>query len=111
MLKVLLIGNGAREHVIAETLKKSNRGVELFVVGKAKNPGIAGLAEEYLLADTTDKKAIKEFGLKVRPDFAFIGPEAPIASGITDMMLEFEIHSVAPLQTVGRLESSKSFTR
>ncbi len=110
-LRILLIGNGAREHVIAETLKKSARGVQLFIVGKTKNPGIAGLSEEYLLADVVDKEAIKRFALRIKPDFAILGPEAPIAAGVADMLLEIGIHSVAPLQTVGRLESSKSFTR
>lgn len=111
MKKVLLIGNGAREHVMAESLKKSKLGVELFVVGSAKNPGIFKLASEYLIADVCDKDAIREFALKVRPDFVVIGPEAPIAGGITDLLLELGIHSASPLQTVGRLESSKSFTR
>lgn len=111
MKKILLIGNGAREHVIAETLKKSRHEVEIFVVGKTKNPGLASLAKEYLLADTTDKDAIRDFALRMSPDFAILGPEAPIAAGIADTLLQLEIPSASPLQTVGRLESSKSFTR
>ncbi len=111
MKKVLLIGNGAREHAIAEVLRNSRHGVELFVVGSATNPGILELSEEYMIADVCDKDAIREFALKIHPDFAVIGPEAPIAKGITDMLLELEIYSASPLQTVGRLESSKSFTR
>jgi phosphoribosylamine--glycine ligase len=111
MKKVLLIGNGAREHVMAESLIGSRHDVELFVVGGAKNPGIAEMATEYMIADVCDKDAIAEFASRVRPDFAVVGPEAPIANGIVDMLLELEIHSASPLQTVGRLESSKSYTR
>ena len=111
MKKILLIGNGAREHVIAETLKRSRHEVELFVVGKAKNPGLTSLAKEYLLADVTDKDAIRDFALRMQPDFAILGPEAPIAAGIADVLQQLEIPSASPLQTVGRLESSKSFTR
>lgn len=111
MKKILLIGNGAREHVIAETLKKSKQETQIFVVGKAKNPGMVNLAEEYLLADVTNKDAIRNFALNVRPDFAILGPEAPIAAGIADMLLDIGVKSASPLQTVGRLESSKSFTR
>ena len=111
MKKILLIGNGAREHVIGETLKRSRHEVELFIVGKTKNPGLSAICEDYLLADVCDKNAIKDFALKIKPDFAFIGPEAPIAEGVADMLAEFEIKSASPLQTVGRLESSKSFTR
>ncbi|MBD3330709.1 phosphoribosylamine--glycine ligase [Candidatus Peregrinibacteria bacterium] len=111
MKKILLIGNGAREHVMAETLKNSRHGVELFAVGKTKNPGIADLCEEYMLADVCDEDSIREFANRVRPDMAVIGPEAPIAEGITDMLLENGIKSASPLASVGRLETSKSFAR
>src|SRR3989338_5182422 len=111
MRKVLLIGNGGREHAIAEALKRSKRGVELYVVGAAHNPGIVELAKEYTVCDLCDLDAIRDFAIKVRPFFAVIGPEAPIAAGVVDMLLENEIHSASPLKTVGRLESSKSFAR
>ncbi|MFH1218247.1 MAG: phosphoribosylamine--glycine ligase [Candidatus Peregrinibacteria bacterium] len=111
MRKILLIGNGAREHIMAEKLAGSGRGVELFVVGGAVNPGISELAKEYFVGGVCDKEAIAEFAGRVKPDFAVVGPEAPIACGVVDMLLEMGIHSASPLQTVGRLESSKSFTR
>jgi len=109
MKKVLLIGNGAREHVIGETLKKF--GASVFTYGKARNPGLMELSEGYEVGDLKDFAAMREFALKVKPDFAFVGPDDPIADGTADMLLELEIHSVAPLQTVARLESSKSFAR
>ncbi|MBI2638048.1 phosphoribosylamine--glycine ligase [Candidatus Peregrinibacteria bacterium] len=109
-MKVLLIGNGAREHCIAEALTRSGR-VKLATYAKAKNPGIFALSEEYQLGSYTDFRSILNFAKKVKPDFAFIGPDDPIADGVADLLLELEIHSVAPLKTVARLESSKSFTR
>ncbi|MFH1284138.1 MAG: phosphoribosylamine--glycine ligase [Candidatus Peregrinibacteria bacterium] len=111
MKKVLLIGSGAREHAIAEALKKSRYHVSLFTIGSSKNPGIFKMSEEYIVADLCDKDLIAEVAARVRPDFAVIGPEAPIACGIVDMLLEMEIKSASPLATVGRLESSKSFAR
>ncbi len=111
MKKILLVGNGAREHVIAETLKKSKHEVEIYVVGKARNPGLAEYSTEYMIAEVTDLEAIREFALDVKPDFAVMGPEAPIAAGVVDMLLEIEIPSASPLETVGRLETSKAFTR
>ena len=47
MPKVIIIGNGAREHVIAETLKNSTSNLDLFILGEAKNPGLFSLASEY----------------------------------------------------------------
>lgn len=109
MKKVLLIGNGAREHVIAETLQKF--GATVFCYGKARNPGILQLAEDYETGSLEDFPHIQEYARKIQPDFAFIGPDDPIGNGVADLLLELKIRSVAPLKTVARLESSKSFTR
>lgn len=109
MKKVLLIGNGAREHVIGETLKRS--GAQVFTYGKSLNPGLRELSEDYCVGALDDFDSVRKFAKSTGVDFAFIGPENPIADGIVDMLLADQIHSVGPLQTVGRLESSKSFTR
>lgn len=109
MAKVLLIGNGAREHVLGETLKRF--GAQVYTYGKARNPGLVELSEGYEVGNLKDFEAMRAFARSVNPDFAVVGPDDPIADGTADMLLELEIHSVAPLQTVARLESSKSFTR
>ncbi|HII68329.1 TPA: phosphoribosylamine--glycine ligase, partial [Candidatus Woesearchaeota archaeon] len=44
MANILLIGNAAREHVIAETILRSPQKPKLYAYMAAKNPGIAGLA-------------------------------------------------------------------
>jgi len=111
MKKILLVGNGAREHVIAETLKRSPQKVSIIAYGKAKNPGIAALADRYEIGPLDTFEQLKKLAIEEKPDFAIIGPDDPIADGAADALLEIEIHSVAPLQTVARLESSKSFTR
>jgi phosphoribosylamine--glycine ligase len=109
MKRVLLVGNGAREHVIGETLK--NSGAQVFTYGKARNPGLLELSEGYEVGDLKDFAHMQKFARDVKADFAFVGPDDPIADGAVDALLALEIHSVAPLQTVARLESSKSFTR
>lgn len=109
-MKILLIGSGAREHCIAEAFV-CGRGADIAVYAKTKNPGIFDLAQDYQTGSLADFKAMLEFAKKVKPDFAFIGPDDPIADGAADALLELNIHSVAPLKTAARLESSKSFTR
>ena len=109
MKKVLLVGNGAREHVIAETLKKS--GATVYIYGKARNPGLLELSEGYEVGDLKDFNYLKVFAKKVGPDFVFIGPDDPIADGVADLMLTVGLKSVGPLKSLARLESSKSFTR
>lgn len=111
MKKVLLIGNGAREHAIGEALMRSREGCELFVLGGALNPGLSAMTKGYKIGKTTDPKAVCDFALECKPDFAIIGPEDPIASGVTDELLKIGVRSVAPIKLLGQLESSKSFTR
>ncbi len=111
MKKVLLVGNGAREHVIAEALKRSPQDISLIAYGKAKNPGIAKLADRYEIGPLDKFDELKKLATEEGVDFAIVGPDDPIADGCVDALLEVEVRSMAPLKTVARLESSKSFTR
>ena len=110
MAKILLIGNGAREHCIAETMRK-NTEVILFSYLKAKNPGIVSLSKEFELGNYDDLNKIKDFARKIKPDFAFIGPEGPLSQGVADSLKEIGIPAIGPSKNLARLETSKSFTR
>jgi len=109
-MKVLLIGSGAREHAIAETLCKNNQ-VSLFSYAKSRNPGIASLSKGIKLGDYGDFDKIKSYAKKTRPGFAIIGPEEPLSLGIVDLLKDFGIGSVGPAKNLARLETSKSFAR
>lgn len=111
MKKILLVGNGAREHVIAEALKRSPQDISLIAYGKAKNPGIAKLVDRYEIGPLDEFTSLKKLAVDEDVDFAVVGPDDPIADGCVDALLEVEVRSMAPMQTVARLESSKSFTR
>ncbi|NHJ48353.1 MAG: phosphoribosylamine--glycine ligase [Asgard group archaeon] len=107
--KVLLVGQGAREHAIAKALKKSD--LELYAFMKTKNPGIAQLATEVKLAPLNDFNALGEFVAEIKPTLAVIGPENPLADGIVDFLDEKGIKTIGPKKSAARIESSKSFTR
>ena len=109
-MKILLIGNGAREHVVAETLKKSDE-TEIYSYLKSKNPGIISLSKDFEIGKYNDLEKIKNFAEKIKPDFAFIGPEEPLYNGFVDLLKELNINSVGPSKSLARLETSKSFTR
>lgn len=106
----MLIGHGARENVIAETLKK-NKGVGLYSFMKSKNPGIASLSEKTEVGSYSELEKIKDFAEKHKVDFAFIGPEDPLNLGVVDKLQEVGIPSIGPTKLMARLETSKSFTR
>ncbi|MBD3227351.1 MAG: phosphoribosylamine--glycine ligase [Candidatus Lokiarchaeota archaeon] len=109
MVNVLIVGHGAREHVIAETLKKD--GAKIYAFMKSKNPGITDLSEDINLGNLNDFDSLNNFINGKNMDFAFIGPESPLANGIVDFLEKKDLPCIGPHKSVARLESSKIFTR
>ena len=109
-MKVLLIGNGAREHAIAEAFNR-NKNAKLFSYLKSKNPGIISLSGGFEIGNYNDLEKIKSYAQKIKPDFAFIGPEDPLNNGVVDLLKSIGISSVGPTKNLAQLETSKSFTR
>ncbi|MFH0820585.1 MAG: phosphoribosylamine--glycine ligase N-terminal domain-containing protein, partial [Candidatus Peregrinibacteria bacterium] len=97
-MKILLIGNGAREHIIAEKLKASPKCKELIVYANKANPGIRKLASIYHVGNLGDMEAIRNFARENKPDFAIVGPENPIADGVVNALDMIGIPSVAPMK-------------
>jgi len=108
-MKVMMVGGGAREHCIASKLVED--GAELYTVMKNKNPGLAALSTEILLASDTDVPKITDWAVEKSIQMAVIGPEAPLEKGIVDELAAAGIPSVGPTKSGARLETSKSFTR
>src|SRR5262249_54298993 len=102
MRKILIIGSGGREHAIVWALRKTSREpVEVFCV-----PGNAGIAE---IAETpnmplNDHAALAEFVESQQIDLTFVGPEAPLVSGIVDQFNERGLRIVGPTAAAARLE-------
>ena len=111
MPNILLLGNGAREHAIAEAISRSAPKPRLFSFMKANNPGIASLSETIKLGSYSDLKAITDFATENKAEFAVIGPEDPLNNGVVDALAQIDIPAVGPNKSLARLETSKSFTR
>ncbi len=109
MQKILLIGNGARENAIAESVVKF--GYELYGFMSAKNPGIVKLCREYKIGNILDAENVVNFAKGLNADAVIIGPEAPLAAGVSDKILENEIPCISPTKSLARLETSKEFAR
>ena len=88
MQNILLIGNGAREHAIAEAIVRSGYRPRLFACMKANNPGIASLSEKILMSSYGDLPAIVDFAAASRIELAVIrgwpeaGPSSDIKNGV-----------------------------
>lgn len=104
-MKILLLGQGAREHCIAEALNS-----ELYSFMKTRNPGIMKFSKEYVISDL-DLEKLGKFAKRINPDFAFIGPEGPLEKGIVDYLKSLEIKCFGPTKNLARIETSKAFMR
>ncbi len=111
MPNILLIGNGAREHAMAEAIMRSRQNPRLFSFMKANNPGIVSLSAKTQLGSYADLTAITTFAKDHQIDFAVIGPEDPLQNGVVDALAQMGVPAVGPNKSLARLETSKSFTR
>ncbi|BCS81115.1 phosphoribosylamine--glycine ligase [Anaerocellum diazotrophicum] len=106
-MRILIIGNGGREHAI--TWKIYNEGYkDLFCI-----PGNAGISD---IAECADIKVnefdkVKDFCLEKRIDFVVVGPDNPLADGIVDYLESFGIKTFGPTKDAAMIESSKAFAK
>lgn len=107
-MKVLLIGSGGREHALAWKLDQSPLVTELTCT-----PGNAGIAEIAATVAIAADDIPTLLGLIQREnyDFVVIGPEAPLALGLTDELVARGVKVFGPTQAAAQLESSKAFTK
>ena len=109
MRKILIVGAGGREHAVVWALRKtSQESVQLFCV-----PGNAGISQ---LAETSgvsgnDHAALAQFVESKHIDLTFVGPEAPLVSGIVDLFTQRRLRVVGPTAAAARLEGSKIFAK
>jgi len=111
MPNILLVGNGAREHALAEAISRSEQKPRLFSFMKTNNAGIASLSEKIKLGSYADLEAITRFATENKIELAVIGPEDPLNNGVVDALSQIGIPAVGPTRSLARLETSKSFTR
>lgn len=109
MRKILIVGSGGREHAIVWALRKTSpQPVRLFCI-----PGNAGIAQfaETPAISVNDHRALAEYVESHRIDLTFVGPEAPLVSGIVDLFTECGLRIVGPSAAASRLEGSKIFAK
>ncbi|MFA7654177.1 MAG: phosphoribosylamine--glycine ligase [Candidatus Magasanikbacteria bacterium] len=110
-MNILIIGSGAREHAVARAFQRSSQNPKLFCFGSSNNPGIKKLCVGYETGKIADPESVLKFALNNKIDLTFIGPEAPLSTGVADILWKNNIPCVGPKQKHAQLESSKGFTR
>jgi len=107
-MKVLIIGSGGREHAFAWKLAGSTRVTDLFCA--PGNPGIAELADLVPLA-ATDLPGIERFVRLNGIELVVIGPEDPLALGLSDRLRDAGVMVFGPSKAAAQIESDKWFAK
>jgi phosphoribosylamine--glycine ligase len=107
-LKVLVVGNGAREHTIVWKLSQSPKVKELYTA-----PGNAGTARisQNLDIAATDIKSLAKAVQQRNLDLVVVGPEVPLAEGIVDHFESLGIPIFGASKLAAEIESSKVFSK
>lgn len=109
-MNVLVVGGGAREHVICEAIIQS-KNVNLYSVMKNLNPGIEKMAVDYLLEKETNIDRVVEYAKDKKIDLVLIGPEAPLELGLVNALQKQDIKACAPTKEAARIETDKEWMR
>src|SRR4030095_13397511 len=107
-VKVLVIGNGGREHALVWKLHQSPRVDHIYCA--PGNAGIGELAESVPL-QPEDIHGLRRFAEQEHIDLTVVGPELSLSLGIVD---EFEAHDLrvfGPNKQAAQLEASKVFAK
>jgi len=108
-----VVGEGAREHAIAEALAGAEDRV--YVLASYRNPGLANVAEhtggQLILGSITSQSKVKEILRGTNPDIVVIGPEDPLFSGVSNTVKEEGIPVIGPSQRCAMIEGSKVWMR
>lgn len=107
-MKILVIGNGGREHALLWKLRQSQRVSQLLCV-----PGNGGICQEAtcLPGDARNIEGLLAITHQQQPDITVVGPELPLSLGIVDEFTRRGLRIFGPTQTAAQLESSKSFAK
>ena len=110
LVKVLVIGTGAREHAIVRALTEDPE--VHAVIAAPGNPGMDAVALcEPLPGGVLDGPGIAALARDRAVDLVVVGPEAPLVAGVADAVREAGIPCFGPSAAAAQLEGSKSFAK
>jgi phosphoribosylamine--glycine ligase len=107
-MNVLVIGSGGREHAICRSLARSSRLDRLFTL-----PGNAGTESlgTNVPGDPNDIELALSVARREQIDLTVIGPEDPLAAGVTDTLQASGLRVFGPTAAAARLEADKAYAK
>ncbi|MDW3863708.1 phosphoribosylamine--glycine ligase [Staphylococcus saprophyticus] len=108
-MKVLVIGAGGREHVLAFKLKQSPLINEIHVI--PGNDAMKNIATVHTDMDEANHEKIVDFAKTQNVSWVIIGPEQPLTEGLTDKLQTENIKVFGPNEAAAQIEGSKLFAK
>ena len=107
-MRVLVVGQGAREHAICWKLRQSPLVKEVYAA-----PGNAGIAQvaDCVNIGVADIIELADFAEKLKIDLTIVGPELPLTLGIVDEFQKRDLPIFGPTRLAAELEGSKVFSK
>ncbi|MBA3324724.1 MAG: phosphoribosylamine--glycine ligase [Rhodobacteraceae bacterium] len=107
-MNILILGGGGREHALAWAFAANPKCDRLWCA-----PGNAGIAEvaDCVPLDILDGEKVLAFARANAVEFVMIGPEAPLAEGVADVLRAGGLAVFGPSRAAARLEASKAFAK
>lgn len=107
-MKVLVIGQGGREHALTWKLARADSVSQVYCA-----PGNAGISEHATLVPipVSDIDALVAFATTENIDLTVVGPEAPLVAGLVDTFQSAGLRAFGPSQNAAALEGSKAFAK
>src|SRR4051812_10809923 len=107
-MRVLVVGNGAREHALALRLAREPGVTDLLAA--PGNPGISTVARS-VAVDAANPDAVLVLADREQVDFTIVGPELPLSLGLVDRFRAAGRAIFGPTRAAAQLESSKAFAK
>jgi phosphoribosylamine--glycine ligase len=107
-MRILVIGNGGREHALVWKISQSPRISKIYCA-----PGSAGIRElaESVAIGPEQIAQLADFAAKERIDLTVVGPELPLTLGIADLFESRGLRIFGPNKAAAQLEGSKTFAK
>ena len=107
-MKVLVVGNGGREHAIIQSLKKSKKIKQIYAIA-----GNGGIAADAITVDMDVKAVdkIADWAVENGIDFAVVAPDDPLVLGGVNALNEKGIPCFGPTKEAAIIEGSKIFSK
>ena len=107
-MRILIVGNGGREHALLWKLRRDAPDAEFFAT--RPNGGMSPLCQSVEIAPT-DVEALADWAAANRIDLTVVGPEGPLAAGLTDRFEEEGLSVFGPTKAAARIEASKAYAK